>query len=181
MKKDSVRCQDLPIWFLHCFMQLPPHATAVAVTVVVGATAARSSPLHHSNRRLRPRHTAVCWRDPRPISLTGQLIGRWSHRTPTSLHGVAGGGHAPSMVGVAPTVLHWPKGPRYRAVRGKRRRRRAPHHGDHWPRWGMAIQRTACISVGPQGRPQGPLAPRTDSTPSSSPTSSTLAAPLPPP
>jgi hypothetical protein len=39
-KMDSERCQDLPIWFLHCFMWLPPHATTAAVAVVVDATAA---------------------------------------------------------------------------------------------------------------------------------------------
>jgi hypothetical protein len=85
------------------------------------------SPLHHHNNRcLRPCHTAVCWRGPRPLPLTDRLTVGWSPRTPTPLHGVAGGGRVPSTVGVAPTELHQPKGPCHRAIKGgggKRRRR----------------------------------------------------------
>jgi hypothetical protein len=42
------------------------------------------------------------------------------------------------------------------------------------------IRRTACISIGPWGRPEGPLAPQTATTPPTSPTPS-LTAPGPPP
>jgi hypothetical protein len=38
------------IWFLHCIMQSPTHATVVMVIMVAGATAARSSSMHHHHR-----------------------------------------------------------------------------------------------------------------------------------
>jgi hypothetical protein len=93
-----VRCpEDLPIWFLHCFMRLSAHATAVVVVVVADATAARSSPLHHHHHRcLRSCHTAVCWSGPRPLPSTGRRTGRWSPRTLTPPHGVIGVGRVPS-------------------------------------------------------------------------------------
>jgi hypothetical protein len=59
---------------LPCFMRLLPHAIAAAVNVEDGATttATRYSSLHHhSNRCLRLRHTAVRWRAPYPLPLTG--------------------------------------------------------------------------------------------------------------
>jgi hypothetical protein len=118
MKTVLVRCQDLPIWFLHCFMRLPPHATAV----VVGATAVRSTPLHHSNHRLQPHRTAVCWRGPCPLPLTDRLTDLCSPRTLMPLHEVAEGGRVLYMVGVAPIGLHRHKGPHHRAVRGRTRK-----------------------------------------------------------
>jgi hypothetical protein len=45
----------------------------------------------------------------------------------------------------------------------------------------LVIHRTVRISVGPCGRPHGPLAPHIETTPSTSSTSPTLAAPPPPP
>jgi hypothetical protein len=43
----------------------------------------------------------------------------------------------------------------------------------------LVTRRMARITIGPRGRPQGPLAPRTEPSPPPSPTSSTLAAPPP--
>jgi hypothetical protein len=119
-----VICQamDLPMRSLLCFKRLLPHATAVAVAMEDGTTAALYSPLHHhSNHCLRPCHTTVCWRGPRPLPLTSRLTGRWSPWTPTPLHGVIGGDRVPSTIGVAPTGLHWPKGSHHRAIRERRR------------------------------------------------------------
>jgi hypothetical protein len=107
--------------------------------MVAGATAAHSSPLHHhSHRRLRPRHTVVCWRDPHPLPLTDRLTGRWSSRTPTPIQWVVGDDHVPSMVGIAPPGWHRSTSPHHRAVRGRRRRRRwwVSHHGGHRSHWG---------------------------------------------
>jgi hypothetical protein len=90
-------------------MQLPPHATA-----------ARSSPLFHHHRHLRPRHTTACWSGPCPLPPTGWCTDRWIPLTSMPLHGVVGVGHVPFMVGVAPTGLHRTKGPCHRAVKGRK-------------------------------------------------------------
>jgi hypothetical protein len=63
----------------------------------------------------------------------------------------------------------------------RRRRRRVPHHGSHQPRWGAGDSPNGAHLHLSTGRPQGPLAPRTETTPLTSPTSPTLAAPSPPP
>jgi hypothetical protein len=122
---------------LLCFKRLLPHATAAAVALEDGATAALYSPLHHhSNHCLRPRHTTVCWRGPRPLPLTGRLTGRWSPRTPTPLHGVIGG--VPSTVGVAPIGLHRPKGSRHRAIKERRREEKRKKKTSAPSRWSPA-------------------------------------------
>jgi hypothetical protein len=89
--------------------------------VEAGATTAQSSPLHHHNRYLRPRHTTVFWRDLRPLPLTDRLTGRWTPRSPMPLHEVVGDDCVPSMVGISPTGLHQIKDPCHRAIRGRRR------------------------------------------------------------
>jgi hypothetical protein len=87
------------------------------------ATAARLSPLnlHHHRHCLRPRHTAVCWRDPRPLPLTGQRTDRWSSRTPTPIQWVVREGRVLSTVGIAPIRLHLSMTLHHRAVKGRRR------------------------------------------------------------
>jgi hypothetical protein len=140
---------SLPVWFLHCFMQLPPHATA---TVVEDATTARSSPLLH-RRHLQLRHTTACWRGPHPLPLTG----RWSPRTLTPLHGVIRGGRVSSTVGVAPTELHRSKGPRHQAVTGRMReeKKKTTSAG----RWRSAGRHTSLLvhgAIPKDHRHQGP-------------------------
>jgi hypothetical protein len=176
----------LPMLSLHCFVRLPPHAAAVMVSMEDYVIAARYSPLHHqSNRRLRLRHTIGCWRGPRLPSLIGRLTGRWSPRTPTPLHRVIGGGHVPSTVEDAPTGLHWPKDSS--SSRQGEEEGREEEDDEHritvitGPVRALVIHRTVRISVGPCGRPHGPLASQIETTPPTSSTSPTLAAPPPPP
>jgi hypothetical protein len=164
-------------------MKSSVHAT-VAVVVADG-TAARLLPLHlHHNCRLRPRHTIACWSGPRPLPLIGWCTSRSSPRTSTPLHGVAQGRSC---------VIHgwgsWPNqvrpvhGPFHQAISGRRRRRRrrqqVPHLGGHRPVGASSIRWTTRISIGPRGRPQGPLAPHTVTTPPTSPTTSLVAPGLP--
>jgi hypothetical protein len=85
--------------------------------------------------------------------------------------------------GNTPTELHRPKGPRHRAVGGEEGREEEEDNERcitvvTGPIEALMIHRMACIFIGPWGQPQGPLAPRTETPPPSSPT---LAAPLPPP
>jgi hypothetical protein len=153
-------------------MRLPPHATAVVVAVVDGATTARSSPLLHHHRP-RPRHTASCWRSPRPLPPTGRLTSRWSPRTPTSLQGVIReamchprlGLPQPGYIGPRALVID-PSGGGGGEEDIERRITVVTS-----PVGAPMVHQMARISVGPWGRPQGPLVPRTETMPS------TLAAP----
>jgi hypothetical protein len=105
---------------------------------------------------------------------------------PMPLHGVAGTDHVSSTVGVSPTELHRPKGPHHRAIRGRRReeKKKLTSTASQYspaPLGAPVIRRTTRITIGPRGRPQGPLAPQTEPSPPSSPISLTLATPPPPP
>jgi hypothetical protein len=143
-------------------MRLLPHATAIAVVMEDDATAAWYSPLHHHiNHHLRPRCTTMCWRGPRPLPLTGRLTSRWSPRTRTPLQEVSRGGR---------------QGEEGREEEDDERRVTVVTNAIGT----SMIHRMARITIGPRGRPHGPLAPRTEPSPSSSPTSLTLAAPPPP-
>jgi hypothetical protein len=133
-------------------MRLLPHATTVAVVVENGITVTWYSPLHHQvHQRLWRHHTVVCWRGPRPLP----LIDRWSPQTLTPFHGVIGGDCVSSTVGVAPTGLYRPKGPRHRAVTGRREEKDDKCHimvvTD--PVGVSVIYRTTHIFIGPWGRP----------------------------
>jgi hypothetical protein len=137
----------------------------------------------HPHHHRRFRHIIECWSGPRPLPQTGWRTGRWSPQTSMPLHGVAGAGHVPSMVGGrSPTELSRSTGLHHRAIREEGgeeeddERRIMVVTG---PIGALAIRQMAHISVGPRGWPQGPLAQRTETTPPTSPTPS-VAAPGPP-
>jgi hypothetical protein len=148
--------------------------------VVAGATITQLLHPHSNRRRLWPLHALGCWSGPRPFPLTGRLM------EPLDLNAspwVIKVGRVPSTVGGhAPTGLHQCMGPRHRVNRGRWREKKKTSLIRSW--WSPALykcrltHRTARISIGPQGRPQGPLAPRTTMSPTS-PTLS-LAVPQPP-
>jgi hypothetical protein len=98
---------------------------------------------------------------PRPLPLTGRLTSRWSPRTRTPLQEVSRGGR---------------QGEEGREEEDDERRVTVVTNAIGT----SMIHRMARITIGPRGRPHGPLAPRTEPSPSSSPTSLTLAAPPPP-
>jgi hypothetical protein len=90
----------------------------------------------------------------------------------------------PSMVGPALTGLHRPKGPHHQAFRGVEGREEADERRIivvTSPVGAPVVHRMTRITIGPRGRPQGPLAPQTEPSPPPSLTSPTLTAPPPPP
>jgi hypothetical protein len=109
-----------------CCTPLPAQTATAMVIVVAGATVAW--PLHQHlllcNCCLWPHHTVECWRGPRPLSLTGRLIGRWNPRTLMTLCGVTGWCRVQSTIGLSLTRLHRPKVLRHQAYRGRRREER---------------------------------------------------------
>jgi hypothetical protein len=161
------RAMDIPMRSLPCFERLLPHATAA---VEDGTTTAQYSPLHHhSNHRLRLRHTIVSWRGPHPLPLTGRLTDRWSPRT-----------RCLSMESEGETVcrpwLGLPQpgctGPRALVIEPSGGGKRREEEEDECritvvtgPVGALVTRRTTRISIGPQGWPQGPLAPRTEPSP----------------
>jgi hypothetical protein len=149
-------------------MRSSTHTTIAAVVVVAGVTVDQSSPLHHCRRRLQPHHTVVCWSAPCPLPLTGRCTGRWSPRTLTPLHGVIREGRVSSTVGgggAYPNQVAMDQGPSSSSHQGEDE---GEEEDDEChmtvvsdPVEVPMIHRMACISIGPRGRPQELLVPRT--------------------
>jgi hypothetical protein len=149
------------------------------VVVVADATAAQHLPLHL--HRLRLCHTVACWSGPCPLPPTD----RWCSRTTMPIQGVIKVRRVPSMVGIVPTGLHRSMTHRHRAGGGEEEGGEEEDDNHHisvvmGSIGASAIHQTAHMSISPQGRPQGPLAPQTTTTPPTSPTPS-LATAGPPP
>jgi hypothetical protein len=150
------------------------HVTTAVIIVVAGATATQLLPLHlhHHHRCLRSTPPPHCC--------------RWSSRTLIPIQGLVMEGRVLSTVGIAPTGLH----------RSMIEALSSSHQGeeeggeeeDDEHRISVVtglvgapmIYWMTHISIGPRGRPQGPLKPRTITTPPTSPIPS-LIAPGPPP
>jgi hypothetical protein len=160
----QVRCLQMHLPMSSMRSCIKSLAHVVAVTVETSATVVRRLSLQiHHHRRLRPRHTGECWSCPRPIPPTGRWIDRFlGPQRPSK--GSSGrvvchprlGLSQPGCIGPWPIVIG-PSGEGDGEDEDDERQISVVTD----PVGAPVIHRTTRISIGPRGRPQGSLAPRT--------------------
>jgi hypothetical protein len=135
-----------------------------------------SSVVAHRRVLERPPSPSPEWAAYRPLEPSDPDASPWGCRVgPCAIHGWA----CPNRVALA-------QGPSSSYIQGEAegREEEADEHRITvvtGPVRASTVRQTARITIGPRGRPQGPLAPRTEPSPPPSPTSPTLVAPPPPP
>jgi hypothetical protein len=152
----------------------------IAVAMEVGATVARRLLLQiHHHHRLRPRHTRECWSGP-PSPSPDRAVNRSLLSDPDAHQRGRQGGSCALHGRECPNRVALVHDPSSSSRQGEEEGDGEDEDDEHQisvvisPIGAPAICRTVCIFIGLRGGPQGPLAPRTATTPPTSTTPSLI-------